>query len=113
MIYYLSSSPFPPVFIVINLFWVFQFIILSVYLTFVQAVILILKHATFIQLSTSSTSVALTQSELDYQQANIGLNIQQHLMGSSSKHSIKELVMFIMATDMGSFILASVPKVSH
>ena len=111
--YITSSSPFPPVFIVTNLFWVFQFIILSVYLTFVQAVILILKHATFIQLSTPSTSAALTQSELDYQQANIGFNIQEHLRGSSPEHSIKELVMFIMATDIGSSILASVPKVSH
>ena len=82
------------------------------YLTFVQAVILILKHATFIQLSASNTS-ALTQSELDYQQANIGLKIQQHLMGTSPEDSINDLVIFIMATDIGSSILSSVPIVSH
>ena len=83
------------------------------YPTFVQAVILILKHAAFIQLSTSSASVALTQSELDYQQANIGLKIQQHLMGTSPEDSINGLVIFIMATDIGSSILSSVPIVSH
>ena len=108
---YLSSSPFSPVLIVSNWFLVFQFLVLRVYLTIAEAVILILRHATILQLSTSEES-ALTQSELDYQQADIDLNIQ-HLMASSSEHSIKEFVTFIMATDIGSFILASVPIVSY
>ena len=99
---YLYSSPLPPVLIVINWFLVFQFIAFRVYLTFVKAVILILKHATFLQLSASLGSV-LTQSESDYQQANIDLNIQQHLMACSSNYSIKKIVAFIMATDIGSF----------
>ena len=82
------------------------------FLILVKVVILILKHATFLQLSTSLRS-PLAQAESDYQQANIGFKIQQLLMASSPEHSIKEFVAFIVATDIGSFILASVPKVSH
>ena len=82
------------------------------YLTFVKAVILILKHATFLQLSTPLGS-ALTQSESDYEHANMNLIIQQHLVASSSEHTIKGFVAFIMATDIGSFIFASVLIVSH
>lgn len=42
--------------------------------------------------------------ELDYQKANIDLNIQQHLKGSSQKQSIEQSVHFIMATNIGWFI---------
>ena len=104
---YLSSSPFPTVSIVISWLLVFQSIVFRVYLTFVAAVILILKHATFLQLSASFGS-ALTQSELDYQQANINLIVQKHL--SSPK---QDYVAFIMGTKIGSSILASVLIVSH
>ena len=109
---YLSSSAFPPDLIVINWFLVFWFFDFRVHLTFVKAVILILKHATLLQLSTPLGS-ALNQSELDYQEANIHLNIQHHLMASSPEHSINKLVAFIMATDIGSFILASAWIVSY
>ena len=77
-----------------------------------KVVILILKHATSLQLLTSLRS-PLAQAESDYQQANIGLKIQQFLMASSPEHSINEFVAFLIATDIGSFILASVPIVSH
>ena len=97
-----------------NIIWflVFQFIIFRVYLTFVEAVIVILKHATFLQLSDSRAS-ALTHAGLDYQKANIDLKIQHYLMASSPEHSIKEFMGFIMATDMGSIILSSVSIVTH
>lgn len=108
---YLSSSLFPLVKIVINWFLVFQFITDRASLIFVKAVILILKHATLLQLSTPWRS-ALTQSESDYQEANIDWNIQQYFMVHSSEHSIEEFVAFIMATDIGSFILASASLVS-
>jgi hypothetical protein len=90
---------------------VFQFIVFKVYLIFVEAVILILKHATFLQLSESYTS-ALTHAELDYQKANIDLNVHQ-VLASSSEHSVKKFVEFIMATDIGSVIVAPVIIISH
>ena len=113
---YLFSSSLPSVLVVTIWFLVFQFIIFRVYLTFVEAVILILKHATFLQAElqhSNSEDSALNYAESDYQRANMNLTIQQHLMASSSGHTIKEFVSFIMATDIGSFILASVSIVSH
>ena len=86
------------------------------YLFFMKAVILILKHATFLQAELQLSNLedcALNYAESDYQQANIDLTIQQHLMASSPEYFIRELVGFIMATDIGSFILASVPIVSY
>jgi hypothetical protein len=82
-----------------------------VYLTFVKAVILILKHATLLQLSESYVS-ALTRAELDYQNAKIDLNIHQ-LLASSSENSVKKFVEFIMATDIGLFILAFIILMSY
>ena len=77
-----------------------------------EAVILILKHATFLRLSMSSES-AITQVEMDYQAANIDLKIQQYLAASSQEHSVKQFAHFIMATDIGLFIVASVKIISH
>jgi hypothetical protein len=84
-----------------------------VYLTFLKAVILILKHATFLTLTKITRELALTHADLDYQEANIDLKIQQHLMSSSQEHSIELLVGFIMATNIGLFILVSVNRISH
>jgi hypothetical protein len=82
-----------------------------VYLTIGEAVLLILKRATSLHLlNLLSPPSALTQAELEYRGANIDLKIQQHLEASSKKHSVKD---FIMATDIGSFILASVEIISH
>ncbi len=108
---YLSSSPSPVLAVII---WslVFHFIIFRVYLTFVEAVILILKHATFLYLSNLSPESALTHMELDYQEANIDLRIQQHLSTSSQEHSVELSAGFIMATDIGSFILLILDNIS-
>ena len=77
-----------------------------------EAVIILLKHATYLRLSNLSCVSALTQAELHYQKAHVDLKIQQHL-ASSEEHSIKTTVGFIMATDIGLFILASVKIISH
>ena len=82
------------------------------HLTFVEAVILILKHATSLWLSNESES-ALTLAELDYQKANIDLKIQEYLKASSPKHSVEEFAHFIMATEIGMLIIAFVIIISH
>jgi hypothetical protein len=56
-----------------------------VYLTFGVAVIIILKHATFLLLSNLSSESALTQAEADYQAGNIGSENSTIPQGISSK----------------------------
>ena len=70
-----------------------------------EAVILILKHATFLWLSNEPES-ALTLAELDYQKANIDLKIQEYLKVSSPEHSVEEFAHFIMDTEIGMLIIA-------
>jgi hypothetical protein len=84
------------------------------YLTIVEAVILILKHATFLCLSNFSAESALSLAELDYREANVDSTIQ-HFMASSEGHTVELFSGFIMATDIASglFILSSVHIVSH
>jgi hypothetical protein len=81
-------------------------------LNFEKAVILILKHATFLQLS-NLPELALTCAELDYQKANIDVAIQQHLMASALEHSVDQFAGFIMSTDIGLFILPFVHSISY
>ncbi|KAH9023507.1 hypothetical protein EDB84DRAFT_1508673 [Lactarius hengduanensis] len=69
----------------------------------ILAVILILKHATFLRLSNLLPKSALTHAELDYRAGNIDLNIQQYLMASAQVHSVELFADFIMATDICSF----------
>ncbi|KAH8985056.1 hypothetical protein EDB86DRAFT_2960780, partial [Lactarius hatsudake] len=85
--------------------------IFGAHLTFVQAVIVIFKHATFLRLKGLSSESSLTQAELDYREANTDLIIQEHLTGSS-QDSVELSASFIMATDIGSFTLASVKLIS-
>jgi len=66
----------------------------------ILAVILILRHATVLRLSNSSSESALTNVELAYRETNIDLKIQQHLMASSQGHSVELFAAFIMATDI-------------
>jgi len=67
----------------------------------ILAVILILKHATFLWLSNKPES-ALTLVELDYQKANIDLKVQEYLKASSPEHIVEEFTHFIMATEIAS-----------
>ena len=73
-----------------------------------EAVIFIIKHATFLHLSNLSKKAALTQAEKDYQAANIDMKIQEFLTPSSQKLSLEKLTQFIMANDIGLFILAPI-----
>jgi hypothetical protein len=78
---------------------VFHVFIFRIYLTLVKAVTLILKHATFLQISISSKS-ALISTELNYQKANVDVTIQQHLTACGSEQSVEQFVGFIMSTDI-------------
>ena len=71
------------------------------YLTFVKAVVIILKHATQLCLSNIPPGLALTSVELGYQEANINSKIHEHLMVSSQVKPIETYADFIMATDIG------------
>ncbi|KAN0127830.1 hypothetical protein V8E53_007581 [Lactarius tabidus] len=70
------------------------------YLTFGVAVIIILKHATFLLLSNLSSESALTQAEKDYQAGNIGSEIQQFLTASPQNPSKEQFASFIKANDI-------------
>jgi hypothetical protein len=63
------------------------------------AVILILKHATFLLLSIQPWESALVHADQHYSEANIDLKIQEHL-AAPQEHSVEELASFIMATDI-------------
>ena len=78
-----------------------------------KAVILILKHATLLHLSNLSEESALTHAEMDFWASKIDLRIQEHLVASSDKDSVEQFACFIMATDIGLFILTSVKIVSY
>ena len=74
------------------------------YLTDLQAVLLIFKHAMFLRHS-NTTESALNIAGSDYQKVDIDLKIQDHLKASSPKHSVEEFASFIMATEIGMFIV--------
>ena len=78
--------------------------IFRVYLTFVKAATLILKHATLLQAS-NPPKVALMDVELHYQKANIDESIQQYITTSASEISVEKFAGFIMATNIGLFTL--------
>lgn len=75
-----------------------------------EAIILILKHATLSRLSYKSSEAALAQAEKDYCAANIDSKIQQFLAASSRESSTEKSASFVMATDMSKFIFLHEPK---
>jgi hypothetical protein len=81
-------------------------------LTFVEAVILILKHTTSLWISNEELKSTLTLAEVDYQKANINLKIQEYLQ-ASPEHSVEESAHFIMATDIGMLAITFVVTISH
>jgi hypothetical protein len=84
-----------------------------VYLTIVEAVIIILKHATTLQLS-NKPAQALSLAELDYKEANIDLKIQDHLKVFTPEDSVEKFADFIVATNIGLFRCSSIPTtISH
>jgi hypothetical protein len=90
---------------------VFYFVISRLYLTFVEAIILILRHATFLRFS-NTPGAALTQAEVDYQESNIDLKIQEYLEASTSE-DVGQFASFIKATEIGVFVLLYVATISY
>ena len=80
------------------------FHIFGVYLTFMKAVTLILKHATLLRTS-NLPKVALTSVDLDFRKQNIDKSIQQYLTAHPSDPSVEQFAGFIMGTEIGWFIL--------
>ena len=78
-----------------------------------KALILIFKHATFFYISNLSAESALTHADMDFWASKIDMKIQEHLLASSHENSVEQLTHFIMATDIGLFILTSVKIISH
>ena len=113
MAYWYLSSWSTLVLAIIISYLVFYFISLRVCLTFVKAVVIILKHATLLRLSNLPPKLALTRAELEYQEANIDLKIHEHLMVSSQVQDIEQFADFIMATDIGWSLLESLTIISH
>ncbi|KAN0129982.1 hypothetical protein V8E53_012136 [Lactarius tabidus] len=70
------------------------------YLTFVEAVILILRHATLLQFS-NEPRAALTQAGVDFQESNIDLKIQEYLEASNFE-DVGQFASFIKATEIVS-----------
>jgi hypothetical protein len=70
-------------------------------LTFEVAIILILKHASSLCLSGISARRAITQAELDFQNANAGSKIEEQFTGSYEEYSAEEFVHFIVNTNIG------------
>ncbi|KAN0127825.1 hypothetical protein V8E53_014381 [Lactarius tabidus] len=85
----------------------------EMYLTLGVAVIIILKHATFLLLSNLSSESALTQAETDYKAGNIGPVIQQFLKASPQIPSKEQFSSFIKANDIGMYILAPIHTISY
>ena len=93
--------------------WYFTLSYLELRLTFLEAVIIILKHATFLRLSKLSRESALRKADLHYQQANVDLNIQEHLTTACQEQSVKQFIEFIMASNLGLFNLTYVKQISY
>jgi hypothetical protein len=91
---------------------VFHVFIFRVYLTFVKAVTLILKHATWLRTSNLPLA-AVNIVELDYQMANMDKHIQQYLTACASELSVEQFAGFIMDTNIGLFMLLFVTSISY
>ena len=91
---------------------VLHIFIFRVYLTFEKAVTFILKHATLLRVSNSPVD-ALICADLDYQEANMDVAIQQHLMAHPPEYSVEPFASFIMSTDIGLCILPFVTSISY
>jgi len=71
-------------------------------LTFLEAVLLILKHATFLRLSLLPEP-ALIQADMDYQKADVDQKVQQHVTTSQGHSELDRA--FIMSIEIGLSIL--------
>ena len=71
-----------------------------------QALLLIFKHAMFLRHSNRKKESALNLAGLSYQKGDIDLKIQDYLKASFSEPPVEEITSFIIATDIGMFIVA-------
>ena len=77
-----------------------------------EAVILILKHATTLwPFNKSKKALALAGKE--YKKAKIDFKIQEYLKAFTSEDSVEKFADFIMATNIGLFICIYLPTISH
>ena|SRR6267378_6414465 len=106
-IFFFSALPLASVLVIQYL--VFHIIFVRAYLTFPKAVVLILKHATFLRLS-MSFGPALIQADQDYQKAGVDQKIQQHIAACQG-HSVELDKAFIMAVEIGLSVLVSVHNI--
>ena len=72
-----------------------------------------MKHATLLRLSDWPSELALRYADQQYRGAKVDLKIQEHLTTTSQEQSVMLFVGFIMATDIGLFILAPIKQISH
>lgn len=70
-------------------------------LTFEVAIILILKHAATLCLSGTPARTAISQSESNFQNANVTSKIEEHFTGPYEEYTIEQFVHFIMDTNFG------------
>src|ERR1700761_9594343 len=94
--YYSSSPTSPAIFMWCSVCYIFIF---RVYLTFLKAVTLILKHATLLQTS-NSPEAALTIIDLENRGQNIEKSIQQSFPEYASDLSVKQFAAFFMHTEI-------------
>jgi len=106
---FLFFSALPLASVIIIQYLVFYVIFVRVYLTFQKAVVLILKHATFLRLS-MSLGPALIQADNDYGKAGIDQKIQQHIAASQG-YSVELDRAFIMAVEIGLSVLVFVQNI--
>ena len=81
-------------------------------LIFVEVVILILKHATILQLS-NNPEKALTLAEQGYKKAMVDSKIQEYLKTLTPEDSVEQFADFIMATNIGLFMHSSITTIFH
>ena len=78
-----------------------------------KAVIFIAKHASFLHVYITSEEWALTYAEIDFKASKINQKIQEYLVASSHEHSVEKFADFIMATEIGLSIYASVKIITY
>ena len=88
-------SALPLASVVIIQYLVFCIIFVRACLTFQKALVLILKHATFLRLS-MLPGQALIRADQDYQKAGVDHKIQQHVAGCQG-HTVELDRAFVMA----------------
>src|SRR6266404_8035150 len=108
LFYYSHLGALPMVFLSLVLYhwpqwssfhtWYFLLSLLVFILTFLKAVVLILKHATSLRVS-MLPGPALIQADLDYHTADVNKKIQQHIVASQG-HDVELDRAFIMAIEM-------------